>query len=188
MPLYIEKSPITLVGMGTPFLIGNLYAHKVIDNDTSRIMKLSTIGAELNTLQHFGHNSRTISIRGRINLSVNSLLPNYNVGKLVSASSPELLLTGLRLLKETKSAVLLIMNHSICYGIIESLRITDDKDFPTIFDYELEIVEKDIYGLKISAVSQRILAGVIQGVRDSFSFLNVVPAGTVIPSFSDFQG
>lgn len=189
MPLYIEKAPITIVGMGTPMLIANMLAHRLVDDDSSRIMQLSTIGAELNTLQHFGHNSRKISIRGRINLTVaSSVKNNFNPFIGGGGANIELLLTGLRILKETKSAVLVIMNHGICYGIIKDIRIIDDREYPTSFDYEVEIIEKDLYGLKISAISQRILSGIVNTISTSLDRKRFVAGETVIPSIADIQG
>jgi len=176
MPLYIEKAPIMIIGMGVPLVISNLLAHRVVDEDTSRIMLLSTIGAELNTLQHFGHNSRKISIRGRINLATSSF---------VDWSTAESILIGLKMLKETKSAVLVIMNHSVCYGVISKIVIVDDKDLPTAFDYELEIIEKDMYGLRFSAVSQRLLSFAVSNIRTSIPFGRFVDSTTSIPSFID---
>jgi len=104
MPLHIEKAPIMIVGMGVPFFIGNMLAHRLTDDDTSRIMLLSTVGAELNTLQHFGHNSRRITIRGRINLITGDGLRN-NYDGFAGGLSIQSILTGLRMLKETKSPV-----------------------------------------------------------------------------------
>lgn len=187
MPLYIEKAPIMVIGMGTPIPIFNMLAHRVVDDDTSRIMKLSTVGAELNTIQHFGHNSRVISIRGRINLVTGDGERNtYN--PFVGGLAIETLLTGLKILKETKSAVLVIMNHSICYGVIEKIRTIDDMEFPTAFDYEVEIVEKDLYGLKVSAIAQRILSGIVARIVTDRDRKRFVEADTVVPSFSDLQG
>jgi len=179
MPLYINKQPITIIGLGTPFLIPNLYAHRIIDDDTSRIMLLSTIGGELNTLQHFGHNSRKISIRGRINLATSALLKGI--------ATVDTILTGLRLLKETKSAILVIMNHGLCYGVIDKLTISDDRDYPTSFDYELSIIEKDFFGMRFSAISQRILSGLIGATTRNIVRANLVKPGEAIPDFSDLR-
>jgi len=187
MPLYIEKAPITIVGMGMPMLIGNMLAHRLTDDDTSRIMLLSTVGAELNTQQHFGHNSRRITIRGRINLVTGDGQRN-SYGLFVGGVVAETILTGLRILKETKSAVLVIMNHGLCYGTIQKIRIIDDKDYPTSFDYEVEIIEKDLYGLKLSALTQRILVGMIAQVTTSVNRDRFVQPDTVVPSLATLQG
>ncbi len=183
MPLYIEKKPIILVGMGFPIFIGNMYAHRVIDDDTSRIMILSTVGAELNTLQHFGHNSRKITIRGRFNLILSDT-------SLFSAETVRLekLLTGIKILKETKSAVLLLMNHSLCYGIIKDFRIIDDRDYPTSFDYEMLVIEKDLFGLKFSATAQALFSRFITPIiNDRFDNSQFVSQTTIIPQFTDID-
>ena len=189
MPLHIEKAPIVIVGMGTPMLIGNMLAHRLVDDDTSRIMLLSTVGAELNTLQHFGHNSRKISIRGRINLTLADDKRNtFNPFIGGSRFGVETILTGLKILKETKSAVLVIMNHSICYGIISHIRTIDDREYPTSFDYECEIIEKDLYGLKVSAIAQRILSGIVARITTDADRKRFVEPESVIPDFSDLRG
>ena len=178
--LYIEKAPITIVSGTPPFIVANLLAHKVIDNDTSRIVKLSTIGGELNTIQHYGHNSRILHITGRINL--------VNGGGFFSRGSitAESILTGLRIFKETKSAVLVIMNHGILYGVIESFKIIDDRDYPTSFDYELIIVEKDLFGLKFSAIAQRLFSGILATISTSVGERERFTSGdTIIPDFSE---
>lgn len=191
MPLYIEKTPITIVGTAgfLPIFIGNILAHRLVDEDTSRIMLLSTVGAELNTLQHFGHNSRKINIRGRINLTTgdNQFVWNIRLPALQGVVSVELLLTGLKLLKETKSAVLVIMNHSICYGVISKIVITDDREYPTSFDYELEIIEKDFYGLKFSAMTQRLISGLISQVvtTTEYNRERFIRGERTIPNFTD---
>ncbi len=188
MPLYIKKQPITIIGMGTPFIIPNLNAHRIVDDDTSRIILLSTIGAELNTAQHFGHNSRKITIRGRINLVtgeglISQINPFTNSGIAVDS-----ILTGLKYLKETKSAILLIMNHSVCYGIIDKITITDDREYPTAFDYECHIIEKDLFGLKFSAIAQRVLSGLLGIVTSTLNRARLVKPDTVIPAFVDIGG
>lgn len=183
MPLYIEKVPITIVGMGFPMFIGNMYAHRLVDDDTSRIMLLSTVGAELNTLQHFGHNSRKITIRGRINLTVGDTTfsrANPFVSGLFGSVEP--ILTGLRMLKESKSAVLVIMNHGLCYGVINKITLVDDSEFPTSFDYDVEIIEKDLFGLKFTAITQRILSGLIAQVQTSLDRTRFIAPETVIPN------
>ncbi len=189
MPLYNEKVPIAIVGIGFPMFVANMYAHRLIDDDTSRIMKLSTIGAELNTLQHFGHNSRVISIRGRINLAIGdgtssskNFLINGTGGDIAKIES---LLTGIKLLKETKSAILVLMNHSVCYGVIEKFKIIDDREYPTSFDYEIEIIEKDLFGLKFSAITQRIFTGLIGRTVASADRKELVSSETVIPRFTE---
>lgn len=188
MPLWIEKSPITLVGMITPYLIYNIMAHRVVDDGTSRIMKVSAIGAELNTLQHFGHNSRIITIRGRVNTVIgDSISDAFNPYSLTTGLNSETIITGLNYLREKRSAVLLIMNHSICYGVIEKVVIIDDREYPTAFDYEFMVIEKDIYGLKISALGQRILAGIIAQIQTSSHRANFVNNDTVVPSFTETQ-
>jgi len=186
MPLYIEKVPITIVGMGFPMFIGNMYAHRLIDDDTSRIMLLSTVGAELNTLQHFGHNSRKITIRGRINLTTGDTA-NSRAHPIASGffGSVEPILTGLRMLKESKSAVLVIMNHGLCYGVINKITLVDDSEYPTSFDYDTEIIEKDLYGLKFSAATQRILSGLIAQVQTSLNRTRFVEPDVVIPAIVD---
>lgn len=187
MPLYIEKAPIMVIGMGTPIPIFNMLAHRLVDDDSSRIMKLSTVGAELNTIQHFGHNSRIITIRGRINLTTGDGERNtYN--PFLGGLAIETLLTGLKILKETKSAVLVIMNHSICYGVIENIKTTDDREYPTVFDYEVKIVEKDLYGLKVSALAQRVLSGLVAQILTDSDPRRFVEGESVIPNFSDLEG
>lgn len=186
MPLYIEKAPIMIIGIGTPIPIFNMLAHRVVDDDTSRIMLLSTVGAELNTLQHFGHNSRKITIRGRINL-VTGDGRGTNFGSFWGGLTIDSILTGLKVLKETKSAVLVIMNHSICYGVISKIRTIDDREYPTSFDYECEIIEKDLYGLKISAMAQRLLSGMVAWATTSVDKRRFTERDTVIPSFSDLR-
>ncbi len=185
MPSYIEKTVITIVGTGTPMWISNMFAHRVIDDDTSRIMLLSTIGGELNHLQHFGHNSRVITITGRINLSMDSDF--RKVRNVLALKSPEALITGLKLLKETKSGVLVIMNHSICYGVIRDFKIIDDEEYPTSFDYECVIIEKDLFGLKFSAISQRIFSVFMEQRAPNKRI--IVDSGKIIPSFvtDDFE-
>jgi len=166
MPLLLEKRPISIIGMvgGTrvPIPIFNLYANRVVDKDTSRIVKLSTIGGELNTLQHFGHNSRALSINGTINL-----VGNY--GQILNS---ELIITGVRTLKETKSAVLVMLNHGFLYGVIEEFTILDEAEGATIFKYDLEITEKDFRGVRMSANAQRILLG---GVNFIFNSISRIP-------------
>jgi len=186
MPLYIEKAPIMIIGIGTPLPIFNMLAHRLVDDDTSRIMILSTVGAELNTLQHFGHNSRKITIRGRINLVTGDGQGN-NYNPFQGGLTVESVLTGLKVLKETKSAVLVIMNHSICYGVISKIRTIDDREYPTSFDYECEIIEKDLYGLKVSAIAQRILSGLVGRGLVNIGSRRLVERDTVIPSFADFN-
>jgi len=192
MPLYIKKQPITIIGMGMPILIRNLHAHRIVDEDTSRIILLSTIGAELNTAQHFGHNSRKITIRGRINLTTveGSLFQLNPFAGSAGINSVEAILTGLKFLKETKSAILLIMNHSVCYGVIDKIIITDDREYPTSLDYECHIIEKDLFGLRFSAISQRILSGLLgtfASANPFFEKTRLTPSETVIPKFTSFE-
>ena len=150
-----------MIGLSRPPIpITNLYAHRVVDNDTSRIVELSTIGGNIGEVQHYGHNSRDVTITGRIVIGYTS----FNTGGSLSAVAlatqtitSSTLITAIKYIKETKSPVILLMNHGFMFGIIKEFTITDDKDHQNAFDYTLRIIEKEIAGRKPSALQQMFL-------------------------------
>jgi len=110
-----EKEPIIIIGFanGLPIPILNMFAHRVVDNHTARIIKLSTIGGSLNTLQHYGFNSRDVTITGRVNM----IYEEGHVGGVVYNS--ESILVGTRIMYEARTPVLIILNHGAFYGQID---------------------------------------------------------------------
>jgi len=170
-----EKEPIMMLGFTTiiPTMILNMYAHRVVDNHTARIIKLSTIGGSLNRLQHYGFNSRDLTITGRVNMTYE----DGHLGGIVYNS--EAILVGTRVLFEASSSVLVILNHGAFYGQIESIKLIDDRDYPTAFDYEMRLVEKDFFGIKLTALMQTILKAVHSTIltSDTYSGDNNTPSG-----------
>ena len=153
------KQAIGMYGLSTfkgiPIIIPNLYAHDVVDNDTSRIVSLSPINASTNTIQHFGHNSRDLSIKGRLNLR----LDEGSSFASTTLSSAQYVITMIRHAKETKSMVVLMMNHGFMLGIIREFQLKDSNQYANTFDYNLRFIEKDFRGLRPNAIAQGIYMG-----------------------------
>jgi len=182
-----EKEPIIIIGFanGLPIPILNMFAHRVVDNHTARIIKLSTIGGSLNTLQHYGFNSRDVTITGRVNM----IYEEGHVGGVVYNS--ESILVGTRIMYEARTPVLIILNHGAFYGQIESIKLIDDRDYPTAYDYEMRFVEKDIFGIKLTTMLQTLIIGTfssilnmgsLSGDDNTVSIIGVDLDGT-IPNF-----
>jgi len=159
-----EKEPIILIGFvgGLPVPVLNMYAHRIVDNHTARIIKLSTIGGSLNRLQHYGFNSRDLTMTGRVNMI-------YENGSRIQLNS-ESILVGTRIMFEAQSTVLIIMNHGAFYGQIESIKLVDDRDLPTAYDYEMRFTEKDFRGIKLTTMLQTLLIGAYSSILDIDAF------------------
>lgn len=180
MVWYTKKQPVSIIPVGLSIPLFNIMAHRIVDSEKERIVKLSPIGSFGNKLQHYGTDSAIVTIQGRVVIP-NNFTGLFSLPRLTRGAITEIL----RQIKQHRIPCIVLMNHRFIYGFIQNLNVIDDKDHPTSYFYEVEFVEENILGNRAPLVNiaYSLLSGAVRGAISGS--IEAISENLNIPDFLD---